>query len=929
MSVGYATGVDKTAKNAVWGNEMETDITRKKKWQYFLTYTVLFLLISGVMTLVFQGEDRSFVWSKDGQVQHYPTLVYVHRFLTELVGNLLNGKLVFPMVDFSIGEGMDVLTTLNYYGFGDPLTLTSLFCPQEHLELLYGILIFVRLYLSGIFFALFCFGKNQKQRVAVLAGALVYVFCGYALFASVRHPFFVNGMMYLPLYLLGIERILQKKRYGLFSAVVTLSLISNFYFGYMNTVMMGLYVLFSLVPERKLTWRKKVVCMLKMMGSYLCGVAWSAAVMLPMVMAYLNCSRGEEGGYKDSLLMYPKEFYQKFFHGYASLDTYIGGWTNLGFSILCLVAVICLFLHRARNKEERLHLRKLRLGYLLLTIMMLVPLAGKVMNGFGYVSNRWNYAYAMLNAYILVCMIPIIIHYLGIIRWSRLFLFWRKRHSHKTLSRSDFFRRTWKGNRFRISLAICLFITGNLVFNVVQMYVNSDIDYLGEFNRIGEVQERIQDSPVRALSALESPKNQFYRVEQPWITGNQSLIMGYYGHNWYFSIAPFWYFDFYNNLQLNTLERTYSLRGLDGRTVLNGLTATKYYTTNRRDDGLVPYGYSLDKKVPEEKKSTEESREDTGTEKKSEEEDGVNFVYKNNNFLPLGYTASGWITQEDYQLLPPIEKQEALLQTVVLSEEDAQKLKLMPVDTDRLTMEVKQEFCKVSSCSGLTWERNQLYVREENASITLTFQGQENSETYLSLNEFQVIRSGKWYQTGTVESDNTINHFVLINPEKSSWYDKPNQTINLGYSKEPKTSCTLTFPNKGVYSLDDFMVIYESMSGYEAKIDALRSDSLQNVVVETNGITGDITLSKTKLLQMAVPYSDGWKAYVNGEEVEILRSNEMYMALELQEGDSHVEFRYVTPYLREGIYISLFSVILWIVMCCGWRYSHLRKHQKQ
>lgn len=903
---------------------METGFDKKKKRQYYLFYTILFFAISGVMTFVFWICDRSFVWSKDGAAQHYPTLVYIHRFLVDLARNLLHGKFVLPMVDFSIGEGMDILTTLNYYGFGDPLTLTAILCPQEHLEILYGVLIFIRLYLTGIFFSLFCFSKGQKQRIGVLAGSLVYVFCGYALYASVRHPFFVNGMMYLPLYLLGIERILQKKKYGLFSAVVALSLISNFYFGYMNTVMMGLYVLFSLIPEKSILWKEKLLWIGKMIGSYLCGVALSAAIMVPMAAAYLTCSRGGEGGYKDSLLVYPEEFYRNFFYSYTRLDTYIGEWTNLGFSVLCLVAVICLFLHRARSKEELLHLRKQRAGYILLTAMMLIPLAGKVMNGFGYVSNRWNYAYAMLNAYILVCMIPVLIHYFGMIRWYKFLEFLNLKHYRKLPSRTAFQRKTWKGNRFRISLAICLFITCNLIVNVVNMYVNSELDYLSEFDKAGEVQSTALDSSIQALPVLkDSPQEEFYRVEQPWIIGNQSLMMGYYGHNWYFSIAPSWYFDFYNSFQLNAMERTYSLRGLDGRTVLNEVAATKYYTTSRKDDGLIPYGYSLEKIVPVKKTGGQNQKNKNSASAKREkttanDQKAVNYIYKNDHFLPLGYTVSAWISEKEYQQLSPIEKQEALLQTVVLQEDAENRLGLRKVETARLNMDVKQEFCKVASCSGLTWENNRLYVKEENASITLTFHGRENCETYLWFNEFQVISSSKQYQTGTVECGNTTNRFVLMSPEKSSWYDEPNQTINLGYSQKPRTSCTVTFPYKGIYSLDDFMVIYESMDGYEAKVDVLKSDSLKNVTVDTNRIEGDITLSKTKLLQMSVPYSAGWKAYVDGKETEIFRSNEMYMALELPAGDHYVEFQYTTPYLKEGIYISLLGVVLWLAMCCGW-----------
>lgn len=867
---------------------------RKKKYQYYFVYTLLFLGISGFMTWIFWTTDHSFVWSKDGAAQHYPTLVYIHRYIREFAGNLLHGRWQVPMVDFSIGEGMDILTTLNYYGFGDPLTLTAAFCPEGYLEQFYGFLIFVRMYLTGIFFSVYCFEKGNIQRVCVIVGALAYVFCGYSLYAAVRHPFFVNGMMYLPLYLLGVEFMIRRRRKGfvLFAAVVALSLVSNFYFGYMNTVMMALYVLFWMLPERSLEWGKRFRILGEMVAGYLCGVMLSAVIMLPMVGAYLSCSRGGEGGYKDSLFFYPEEFYQDFVRAYTRMDTYVGQWTNLGFSVFSLAAVVVLFVHRSRGESERRRNMKLRVGYLVLTLMLLVPLAGKIMNGFGYVSNRWNYAYAMLNSYILVCMLPEFLRYLRLFRMpggGRLHI------------------RNWKGNRLYVSLAVCMMVVFNLVLNVAQMYLNSELDYLDEFDRAGTVAGEAERGAVSAVEALEPPtETSFYRVEQPWIIGNQSLLKGYYGHNWYFSIAPEWYFAFYNSLQLNSMERTYSLRGLDGRTVLNEITATRYYVTQERGDCLVPYGYELVKAVENGREISLEEAE----EKESEGEASLSYVYENKYFLPLGYTVSSWIREDEYNALSPIEKQEALLQSVVVEEEQEDLMHTLPRDATALPMDVMQEFCRVADSNGLTWENNQICVTEKNATITLQFQGRPNSETYLWLNEFQVEKSARKYQTGTVESGDTRNHFVLMDPEKSAWYDEPNQTIHLGYSKEPRKSCTIIFPEKGIYSLDDFVVVYESMDAYESKAQALKADHLENVKVSPNKIQGDITLSKTKLLQMAVPYSTGWKAYINGREAPVLRSNKMYMALELSAGDSHVEFVYETPYLRMGCVVSVVGIAI-------------------
>ena len=56
-----------------------------------------------------------------------------------------------------------------------------------------------------------------------------------------------------------------------------------------------------------------------------------------------------------------------------------------------------LFLERGERRREH---RALRIGFVVLTLMMLVPIFGRVMNGNNYASNRWSFVYAMLISYI-------------------------------------------------------------------------------------------------------------------------------------------------------------------------------------------------------------------------------------------------------------------------------------------------------------------------------------------------------------------------------------------------------------------------------------------------------------------------------------------------------------------------------------------------
>ncbi|MDR1014853.1 MAG: YfhO family protein [Coriobacteriales bacterium] len=55
-----------------------------------------------------------------------------------------------------------------------------------------------------------------------------------------------------------------------------------------------------------------------------------------------------------------------------------------------------------------------------------------------------------------------------------------------------------------------------------------------------------------------------------------------------------------------------------------------------------------------------------------------------------------------------------------------------------------------------------------------------------------------------------------------------------------------------------------------------------------------------------------WTAYVNGEEVETLRTNTAYTGLILEAGDYDIELKYLTPWLREGVACSIAGIGIFV-----------------
>ena len=83
-----------------------------------------------------------------------------------------------------------------------------------------------------------------------------------------------------------------------------------------------------------------------------------------------------------------------------------------------------------------------------------------------------------------------------------------------------------------------------------------------------------------------------------------------------------------------------------------------------------------------------------------------------------------------------------------------------------------------------------------------------------------------------------------------------------------------------------------------------------------------------KLLCMTIPYSSGWRAYIDGVETEILKADTMYMAVDVPEGTHQIEFYYCTPYLKKGAGLSGLG-ILSVIGIVIFRYRNGRKKQKE
>lgn len=117
--------------------------------------------------------------------------------------------------------------------------------------------------------------------------------------------------------------------------------------------------------------------------------------------------------------------------------------------------------------------------------------------------------------------------------------------------------------------------------------------------------------------------------------------------------------------------------------------------------------------------------------------------------------------------------------------------------------------------------------------------------------------------------------------------------------------------------LDDTLVI----TGLEEPSKESATEAVSAVTFQTpvhnDRVYGAVSTDQDGWVYMAIPYENGWTAYVDGEEVEILQANVGCSAVAVSAGDHEIELRYHTPMMKQGVILSCVGLVIfttWVVV---------------
>ena len=885
---------------------------RCAKHVWLIRYTIMFAALAAAFIACFALFGKHMVGVRDGVHQHFTALCYVRDAIRDLIAG--NG---FKMVDLQLGQGLDTIGTLAYYGLFDPINWIAALFSVETMEICYGALILARLYLIGLFFMMYLRKINLRDAWAVSIAGVVYVGCGFFWKAVPRHPFFADGGLYLALMLIAVERVMHDRKWLMFSLVTALMLIANYYFAFQTTILVIAYIIVRLACTIR---RDGVKCTAArgctMLGAYLLGAVLSAVVFLPVLKCYMGNARlSVQAGYSGSMLHYGLLYYVKMIAYMCAPYATTGEWMHQNFCPLVLLALIVLFGKQNRRDDLPDHdadrVRQMRALFVIVCAFACVPAFGKLFNGMGYVCNRWCYGFAFSVCVVLAWALPKL-NSMETRDANRVFLvaaifavftiaaaairgMLAMLVAAAAVAIMIFAALIALRAKKRVSCKKSMRITAVLATGCCCVYIAMIYLPLGGSFAVDYGKGRFYDTLINEIEAetMQIDDPTVYRVDTSMVDDCHATVFGYNGTGFYWSVVPKYVYQYYRDMQLSSQETAGRLCGLGGNATLNAVAGVKYALRIDGKSTVLPYGYQkIDSVV---------------------QADGdVVDIYENSYALPIGYVFDQTLSEEAYQRLNSADKQLALLTCAVVA--DGETPIQLPAANDIVWT--------VSASDGARIENQSIIVDQNNGWVELAFTGDADGETIVSLSGLRcTVPMDTDGVRVTFESDAGKNYGIISDPSSNFAHDQAGMAANIGYSETGLNRCRITFAKAGEYDFDYLNVYCLPMRAYRDAAEHLARRGMTNMTYENNRICGELD-GEGGVLQIAVPYSEGWYLTIDGETAELFRCGGMYMGARVTSGAHYVELTYETPGLRTGAIVSACAVAMMIVLqiiCAGKR----------
>lgn len=792
------------------------------------------------------------------------------------------------------------------YYLASPLSYIVCLFPQDRILEALLTIILLKTGLCGFTFG-FYLHRNSRfpNKIIVVAFSVLYALCSFAVVHQ-NNVMWIDAIFWLPVLTYAIEQLIKNKKYKLFVISLTMSMMSNYYIGYMVCIYAVMYFLYyhlandSSVKNPHNEYKHGIRSFIRFGAFALLAAAIAAIILLG---AYYSLTFGKNDFSNPNWSLKAKfdllDFFTKFLPG--TYDTVRPqGLPFVYCGLLTLIMVPVYFM--TKNIKSREKAASLAFACFFVLCFIASPLD---LIWHGFQNPNWlNHRYSFM-----LCFFLLVLGYKGfgnlrkfnekfilaISAFIILFVAICQKLDFETYVVSDEKLKTFETVWLTVIITIILFaiicmlirtrnfkkrdgITAILaavvcieVFcNAISLTYQFDDDviysgYSGYNNFIGGLR------PV--VNELKEKDSSFYRMEKlVHRKYNDNMALGIRGLSNSTSTLNAEAIALLNNMGYTARSHLSKYQG--GTPVNDSLLGIKYLIDNKDSENLIHY-YN------------------------KEFSSDLYDVYSNPYYMSVAYGVDKDVTEFDFSDYNTyFEKLNELVTSLCGREETLDIFK--PISD----FETTTRGCTVNESSSQT-----TYTAEDEnitASISYTFTATESAEYYF----FTPCQS---YKESYLYVNNTSLGKYLGSDTKHifslGWFDK---------GEEITVRITLKDGPLSILNYYDY-IWYIDRDVYEDAFAQLKNNPqfiIDDEYTEDNLIGTITTTESDTMIMTTIPYDDGWKVYVDGEQIEIYKTLDALMAFDISEVGVHtLELRYKPDIYSVGIIISICGLILFILIC--------------
>ncbi len=872
-----------------------------KKLDFHIFLLALLVLIMGGLIFYKISASGYFFISLAGDTFNQ----YIHFF--NLFHDLVrSGEM--PFWSWNYGPGGSFWNDFGYYMLGDIFIWPLLLLPKAWFPASFIPMTLFKIFLIclGTYLLLKKLGINRN--IALVAG-ITYGFALFNFDHFYTHYFFMNATVYFPFILLGYERFLSQRKPVLLFTVLVLASISNFYFLFMITLGLFMYSVFRYftAEHTQKTGKAFLLFHFKLALLYLLALGTAMIIFLPSVFSLLQSNALHRTGQPIiDVFLLPTEVIQKLL------------WQG-GINFLPLMILPLLFINGLKKRFWVYGAA----GVLLIAILMVQNLHSLIA---GFSSPFEFRAFFIFNLFFIILgaralndiRFKQVKNSILLIFISLLFYIWLENHPFTHYAEwikflpaafallfvaGQFFTKQWIQFPLFILAATAVIAYSFLLPHslVTDLIAQSDGEDFPETHKgvwgvlplMNEEHYRtyFDNQEIKDGLAPIQDDSDLYRtlINYPGILGyNASMSFDYRSYIAYQSLLDW-------NLQ--RFEMDYLATAGNRRlNVINGFPSSTFLTTLLNNKYTVSFAGSYNLYGYE-----------------TVYQEGNTVIEENQFFLPIGFLYESALPLSSLGESSDPLLDEKILRNAVLPDQIFEQSGLKPAEETASQTIGSLENAVFNDNTQVEYRSDGIWITSETPiQITIPIQPHSLSEltVYADVvpyteNEGLTIQAASNLTSYVLQKNMRSNRYVI---DQYNYLEAKNQVLfRFGMDSETDTIQLTIQP--GEFLLKDIQVTAVDYGAYEEIITGYQNNSLEDIEYGNNYINGNYNAEEESILFLSIPYSEGWKASIDGQPADTFPVHSAYTGILAPSGKHAIALKYRPEGFLPGLLISIISLL--------------------